>query len=136
LADEADAERVTAMFWMESLRQAASLDDHRTGHLNPLLVALADRPDGDERLAAWTDTVGRRPVVTALMDYVAIARPLSRIRAWLDGGAPLDAEAREWLELADFATARYMAFGPRRLAGTPGTRVRLEAYVAQAKGRV
>jgi hypothetical protein len=135
LADEADAERVTAMFWMESLRQAASLDDHRTGHFNPLLVALPGRPESD-RLGGWTDTAGRRAVVTALMDYVAIARPLSRIRAWLDGHGALDAEAREWLEAADFATARYMAFGPRRLAGTPGTRVRLEAYVAQARGGV
>lgn len=59
LADDTDAERVTAMFWMESLRQAASLDDHRTGHFNPLLVALPDRLE-DYEYSKLSLTIGAK----------------------------------------------------------------------------
>lgn len=129
-----ESERPYAAFWLASLRQAWPRAAFETGDYVSLALVVTSAsaqaqtpvPAG---LRAYTDGAGMRAVSDALGDYVAVARPLARLRGFLAGEGPLDAETRVWLDSADFATARYLLARPRRLAEAHGA---LEAALAHA----
>jgi hypothetical protein len=135
LAGAAVAERPHALFWMAALRQAATREDHRTGSCLGLLLRLPGTGPAIE-LKAFATSAGIPAVAAALADYVAIARPLARVKAWLAGLGTLDAEARELLEEGDFATARYRLGRPGRLTRAHRAESQVEAYISEAARRV
>jgi hypothetical protein len=68
-------------------------------------------------------------VAAALHDHVAVARPLARLRAWLEGGGQLDAESRAMLDEGDFAGVRWRLARPRHLATAQGAIAACEPYI-------
>lgn len=131
-----EAERPYASFWLASLRQAWPRAAFETGDYMALALVVPSAAAHVQTPAAGglrvhTDAAGMRAVAAVLADYVAIARPLARLQGFLAGHGTLDAEAREWLASADFATARHLLARPRRLAEAHGA---VEAAHAHAGG--
>lgn len=122
-----DGERAYAAFWLEALRQAWPRAAFETGQYLALALAVPVVP-APAGLKAFIHEAGIAGVALALEEYVAIARPLSRAQAWLAGHGALDAEARQVIEEADFATARFRLARPRRLAEAHGALAAAEAH--------
>lgn len=134
LALAAEAELGCARFWMAVLRHQATPTEHRSGEYMHLVTPLAPCPPIAE--AAWPKRPTGARIAGALRDYVEVSRPLARVKAWLDGTAPLDAEAQALLEDGDFATTRYRLQSPRRLVAATQAEAHLEAYVSRHAERV
>ncbi|MNS76503.1 hypothetical protein D3C72_1100520 [compost metagenome] len=130
VARSLDTERPYARFWLAALRRAWPKAAFRTGDYVAIAMALPHAP-GAPGLDGWVEKAGFAAVAAALHDHVAAARALGRLRAWLEGGGALDAEARALLDEGDFAGVRWRLARPRHLATAQGAIAACQPYITE-----
>lgn len=125
-----EADAPYARFWIAALRRSWSRRSCRKGDFVTTYTAMPPMSP-DTALGAWIQKAGARTVLTTLFHHQAVARPLERIRAWLDGAGTLDAEARAMLEAADFADLRGRLARVRHLAERHGALEACAPYITE-----